>query len=234
MQGIPGDSDTMSVILGGLAAGHGASGPSTDAIARFIRLQQTAAGSWRVFAHRPPIETGDVKTTVESVRALQAFSAPQERALADQAIARAGAWLGQQQPDAFQERAYLLLGLHATGATKETVAAAAQRVAALQRSDGGWAALPTLESDAYATGEAVVALLETGAMRADNPAIRRGVQFLLKTQLADGSWHVQRRSIPVQPYFDAGFPHGRDQFVSAAATNWAAQALIYAAARKGT
>jgi N-acyl-D-amino-acid deacylase len=56
------------------------------------------------------------------------------------------------------------------------------------------------------------------------------VRHLLSTQQADGSWYVATRAVPVQAYFDTGFPHGRDQFISAAATNWAVQALIPAAA----
>jgi hypothetical protein len=33
----------------------------------------------------------------------------------------------------------------------------------------------------------------------------------------------------VQPYFDGTFPHGADQFISAAASNWATMALALAA-----
>jgi hypothetical protein len=55
------------------------------------------------------------------------------------------------------------------------------------------------------------------------------VRFLLATQLDDGSWHVRSRAVPIQPYFDSQFPHGEDQFISAAATNWATMALIVAA-----
>ena len=54
----------------------------------------------------------------------------------------------------------------------------------------------------------------------------RGIDFLLKTQYSDGSWFVRSRAVPLQPHFDSGFPHGRDQFISAAATNWATQAMI--------
>ena len=50
----------------------------------------------------------------------------------------------------------------------------------------------------------------------------------MKTQFADGSWYVRTRAIPIQPHFEAGFPYGRDQFISAAATNWATMALLYA------
>jgi squalene cyclase len=65
-------------------------------------------------------------------------------------------------------------------------------------------------------------------VRPNDPAYRRGVQFLLNTQLADGSWFVRSRSHPTQIYFESGFPHGPSQYISAAATNWAALALVRA------
>jgi len=99
-----------------------------------------------------------------------------------------------------------------------------------QRPDGGWAQHASLASDAYATGQALVALLESGVVAATDATYMRGVAFLLATQLEDGSWYVRTRSIPFQPYFESGFPHGHDQWISAAATNWAAMALIPAAA----
>jgi hypothetical protein len=52
------------------------------------------------------------------------------------------------------------------------------------------------------------------------------VRYLLRTQLADGSWLVHTRSHPTQTFFDTGFPHGEDQFISSAATNWATLALL--------
>ncbi len=42
-----------------------------------------------------------------------------------------------------------------------------------------------------------------------DPAFKRGVEFLLRTQLEDGSWLVRSRSVPIQAYFESGFPHGR-------------------------
>jgi hypothetical protein len=65
-------------------------------------------------------------------------------------------------------------------------------------------------------------------MTAADPLYRRGVEFLMKTQLTDGSWFVPSRAIAIQPPLDAGFPHGKHQFISAAATNWATQALVLA------
>jgi hypothetical protein len=54
------------------------------------------------------------------------------------------------------------------------------------------------------------------------------VRFLLKTQLEDGSWYMPTRAFAFQAYFETGFPHGTSQFISAAATSWAAIALGYA------
>ena len=83
-------------------------------------------------------------------------------------------------------------------------------------------------SDAYATGSTLVALHLAGGVATDLPAYRRGLAFLVNTQRDDGSWFIKSRSKPFQPYFESGFPHGRDQFISAAATGWAVAALALA------
>jgi len=51
---------------------------------------------------------------------------------------------------------------------------------------------------------------------------------LLRTQKADGSWMIKSRSKPFQPYYESGFPHGKDQFISVAASGWATAALAAA------
>jgi len=53
-------------------------------------------------------------------------------------------------------------------------------------------------------------------------------RFLMQSQLGDGSCFVTSRAIPLQPHFESGFPRERDQFISAAATNWATMALSLA------
>ncbi|MFN0051591.1 MAG: prenyltransferase/squalene oxidase repeat-containing protein [Planctomycetales bacterium] len=55
--------------------------------------------------------------------------------------------------------------------------------------------------------------------------LARGIDWLLKHQEGDGSWHVVTRAKPVQEYFDNGDPHGKDQFISIAATGWATAVL---------
>lgn len=65
-------------------------------------------------------------------------------------------------------------------------------------------------------------------MPAEDEVYRRGLAFLLRTQFDDGSWFVASRTWPFQQHFDSGFPHGRDQWISAPATAWAAMAMLLA------
>jgi ankyrin repeat protein len=227
--GIPGDADTMSYVLVGMAAEHYPADEATDAMVRFLKNHQRRDGSWIIDAHRPPIESSDIEVTVNSMRAMQLYSPPTQRAEYDRAIRKAADWIAAAQPHNNEDRAFQLLGLAWAKSDQQKIIAAAHSLSAQQRSDGGWAQIPSLPSDAYATGQALVALRESGAMTSDDPIYKRGVQFLMSTQLADGSWYVKSRAMRIQPFFESGFPYGRDQFVSAAGTNWATQALALAA-----
>src|SRR5262249_37442238 len=105
---------------------------------------------------------------------------------------------------------------------------AAEELSRSQHDDGGWAQTDEMVSDAYATGTALFALHRAGGLSVDDPAYRRGVAFLVRSQLDDGSRLVLLRSRPVQTYFESGTPHGKDQFISMAATSWATAALCLA------
>ena len=71
-----------------------------------------------------------------------------------------------------------------------------------------------------------------GGLKADAPAYRAGLSFLLTAQRADGTWHVKSRSKPFQPYYESGFPHAKDQFIAAAASGWATAALAFAVEKR--
>jgi squalene cyclase len=166
------------------------------------------------------------------LRSLQAYAPKTQRAKYEMAVKRGAEWLMNAQPQTTQERAYQLLGLGWAGvnANNEIIRKGVRELVAEQRSDGGWPQLPGLASDAYATGQALVALKEAGALRGTDPAYKRGIEFLIRTQYEDGSWYVKTRAIPLQPFFESGFPYGPDQWISAAATNWATTALVLGAA----
>lgn len=229
--GIPGDADTVSYILLGLAAENYPPDAATDAQAYFLKRTQSRDGHWLILANRPPIESSDIQVTAASMRALQVYAPKANRAAYDRSIAAAAAWLAKATPRVTEDRAFQLLGLGWSKASKPAIRRAGLALIAEQRTDGGWSQLSTLESDPYATGQSLVALVQSGAMTPADPSYQRGMAFLLKTQLADGSWFVPTRAIPIQPLFDAGFPHGRNGFISAAATNWAVTAIALAPQR---
>ncbi|HXF39825.1 MAG TPA: ankyrin repeat domain-containing protein [Blastocatellia bacterium] len=230
--GIPGDSDTVSYILQGLAAANHPADEATDAMARFVKGQQYPDGGWRIFAHRPPIESSDIEVTAVSMRALQLYAPKAHRAEYQAAVKRATDWLMKARPQTTEDRAFQLFGLRWAGViSKQLIVRKGVRgLLAMQRPDGGWSQIASLASDAYATGQALVALREAG-LPATDPVYKRGIAFLLKTQLGDGSWFVKSRAIPFQPFFESGFPHGHDQWVSMAASNWATTALALSVSR---
>ena len=225
---IPGRIDTTSYILVGLAAAAYPPDPATDALARYVKRRQLADGSWHVASHRPPIESSDIGVTALSLRSLQAYAPAPLKAEYARAVRRGTTWLTNTKPKSNEDYAYRVLGLAWAGASRAAIRNAANALIAQQRADGGWGQIPTLPSDAYATGQALTALAESGAVKPTDGSYQRGVRFLLGTQLDDGSWYVRSRAIPIQPYFDSEFPHGKDQFLSAAATNWATIALTWA------
>jgi ankyrin repeat protein len=198
----------------------------TDAAVRFVKAMQAADGSWETIVNRrPPMSSGPYQATALSVYTLQTYGPPAEKEETARTVARAAAWLEAARPTQTQDRAFQLLGLAWSKAKPAAIAAAAKSLAAEQRQDGGWAQLPSLNSDAYATGEALYALHTAGRMPVKDRVYSKGVDYLLSTQAPDGSWRVKSRSIWLQPYFESGFPYGTDQWISAAGTSWAVMAL---------
>jgi hypothetical protein len=171
------------------------------------------------------MNSGVYQTAALSIYSLKHYGRPEEKADTAKVLTRAAAWLEAARPTKTQDRAFRLMGLAWSNASLPSITAAAKELAATQRADGGWSQLRTMGSDAYATGEALYALNIAGNMPTTNPIYQRGVNYLLRTQAVDGSWHVASRSIWVQPYFESGFPYGHDQWISAAGTSWATMAL---------
>ena len=229
--GIPGQQDTVGYVLYGLIGARVPADPSTDALAYYLKGLQMADGRWRLAANRPPMESSEIQVTAVAMRALQEYAPPARRAEYHAAVAEAGRWLAAARATSTEDRAFQLLGLAWAGGDRSLVARLAQELVAEQRPDGGWAPIARsgMAADPYATGQALTALRESGGLQVGDEAYVRGVRYLMGTQLADGSWFVKSRALPVQAYFESEFPHGVDQFISAAGTNWALQALIPAA-----
>lgn len=217
--------------LFGLAEEHVAPNPVTDAVAHRLAALQNGDGSWDAGPTlpsriRPPLTATPIGATALAIRGLCVYAPPGRRAEVTRRIKRARTFLERATPIDTQGEAFRLLGLIWSGASSAVIAPQRADLLAIQRSDGGWGQLPTMTSDAYATGQALYALRAAG-VSPTSAAYQNGAGYLRRTQLDDGSWFVRSRAVGFQPYFDAGFPHGRDQFISAAATSWAVMALTY-------
>ncbi|MBL9136829.1 MAG: ankyrin repeat domain-containing protein [Verrucomicrobiales bacterium] len=198
----------------------------TDAMAWYLAETQMSDGSWPDFDFRPPMEGGPIVGTALTLKALQSFPPPTGTQSLKKRIEKARAWLERSRPTDLNQRIFRHHGLGWAGASPAELRRETETLLSLQRPDGGWAALPTLESDSWTTGHMLVSLHEAGGLSAHDRNYQRGVEFLLRTQFEDGSWWVKSRTWPFQPHFDSGFPHGKDQWISAGGTAWAAMALL--------
>ncbi|MBS1718368.1 MAG: ankyrin repeat domain-containing protein [Armatimonadetes bacterium] len=224
----------FSYTMFGLGASKTPRSDITDSTIYYMLGTQTPQGYWPSYHHRPPLEDEAVTTTAMTVRALRQYTPPGWQADAEREIAKARAWLQSVSPETTEQAAFKLIGLYWSGAAQPEMAKARNDLAARQLVDGGWAQLANRGSDAYATGQALVALNVAGKTSVNSPAYQKGVQFLLATQHKDGTWLVEsRRRFPGLPYFESGFPYHKHQFISYAGTAWATMALTLAA-RPGT
>ena len=197
----------------------------TDSWVHHLSAIQGKDGRWFNNLPRPPIQTGDIGATALAVHALQRYPLPGRQAEFAKQVGRARQWLWSVKPQNHEGRVYQILGLAWAGEPARKLQPLAKALIEEQRGDGGWAQLAGTKSDAYATGQAVYALRVGAGLANSHPAIERGQRFLLATQLEDGTWHVRRRAFPFQPTMTSGFPHGRDSWISAAASSWAVLAL---------
>ena len=224
---LPGFVANVGYALLGFAEEGVAPTSVTDAVVLALAATQNRDGSWYIADIRPPLsELSSISYTALAIRGLDRYSPPGRRAEMQARMARARDFLRRAEPASTQDEAFKLLGLVWSRAQAADIARQSQRLLKLQRVEGGWAQMPTMAPDAYSTGQALYALHSAGTAPAA-ASYQKGASYLLRTQLDDGSWFVRSRAFPFQPYFDTGFPHGRNQFISAAATAWAVIALAY-------
>jgi ankyrin repeat protein len=200
----------------------------TDGIVHHLVTIQASDGRWFNNAPRPPMASSDVSATALAVHAIKQYGWAGRKAEFTASVERARSWLWKVKAETNEEAVFQLLGLHWAGERVQELAGLAKSLMQKQRKDGGWAQLPMLDSDAYATGEVLYTLAQAVKIPVTDPAWQRGLRFLLARQEGDGTWHVARRAFPFQPTMNSGFPHHRDSWISAAATSWAVLALTRA------
>ena len=177
-------------------------GPEPDAESRAgmkrllktVKDEQTDNGSWSVWpGSRPPILGGsDESLTALAVLALMPEAAGGDesaRAARDKGIR----WLSETKNDDDPESVAMRLILWTRlGRPAGEWSPLVRRIKERQNADGGWSQTKDMPSDAWATGQALYALASAG-IASDEPAIRRGRAFLIRTQRDDGSWPMTSR-----------------------------------------
>jgi N-acyl-D-amino-acid deacylase len=224
-EAVPGGNTTAAYALFTLeAAGHEPDAV-TGALVDYLLVRQRPDGSWPAQMDRPPSEGSVFTNNALALRGLKRYGIDERKVRAEAAFDKGRDWLRRNRPVTTEDRVFQLRALVSAGEDRKAVEAARGSLVAEQRPDGSWAQLPRHDGDAYATGTALTALCAAGACPTE-PAVQKGIAYLLKNQREDGAWIVTTRSRPVQVFFDNGDPGGKSQFISFAATGWATLALL--------
>jgi hypothetical protein len=227
-KGQGGQGDTAGYALWTLDYGGWQSDETTAAVAEYFLRYHNDRDHWEPTSRRPPSEQSFFTSSYVALRGLKRFGTPEQRERIEARCQTVKQWLLKTPASDTEDRVFRLRALHAVGAGEAALRQATFDLLHTQGKDGGWAQTATMASDAYATGSVLVALHETGGLATNDSAYRSGLSFLIAYQLSDGSWHVVSRSDPFQTYFESGYPHGKDQFISIAAAGWATTALALA------
>lgn len=225
-RGVPGGPYTTGYALLALAADNWKADEITALMVQHLLKRQEESGRWRMGTQRPPLEYSHFTSTALSLRGLQLYAGKDRAEDVAQSVAHARAWLLAAKPAETEDRVWHLFGLKWSGAKADAIAKATKALMAEQRPDGGWAQTPKMKSDPYATGQALAALHLAGGVPVKDARWRKGIAWLMRAQEDDGSWKVKSRSKPFQKYFESGYPHGTDQFISITAGSWATMALL--------
>ena len=222
-------SFAIPYLLLGLDAEKYPANMHTDVSVDYMMGQAKGDGSFLAESGRAPLETGDVHLTAMAIRSIQLYAPAAKKERVNELVARTRQWLEKKQTDQQQELAFQLLGLQWCGSNVNYKMNIAKKLRAMQNEDGGWSQLPTMKSDAYATGQTLYALYESGMEKPGDAVYQKGLNYLLRTQDQEGAWFVATRSFPIQPFVNSDFPpYDDNQFISATATNWAVMALLNA------
>lgn len=161
-----------------------------------VKGDQLDNGQWHAWPDtRPPIfgPSDDTTTTYATLVLLPAAAGDETaKAARDKAVA----WLTTTPSDDDPQSVAMRLVLwQRLGRPAEETQPLIMRITQRQNADGGWSQSTEMASDAWATGQALYALSHAG-VKADDPMLARGREFLIKTQREDGSWAMTSRPCP--------------------------------------
>ncbi len=223
---IGGGVDTTGHALMAMRTGGHLPDETTTAMVKWILKRDQGRGFWTGTKNRPPTQTSDATRTWLCLDALEHFGTKELSNAIKERKSKSRDWLLEFKAESTEDASSQIRALHVIGDADMAVKQLATELIKQQRDDGGWAQTSEMQSDAYATGSALITLHQYAGRATSEEFYQRGIEFLKSSQLGDGTWHVKTRATPVQKYFESGFPHGRDQYISMTATCWAATAMV--------
>jgi len=187
--GVESDNDTTACALLALSDGGCDTADALKSL-QYLAHLQTSEGLWKTWqsTHDPAVED-TIAHVISALNLFQGFHQipldPARRWLADQFQQR-GRWTASW----YRSRPYAVLEVsQAMGRLHPFSRQALRTLEQDQNPDGGWGVEPGCESAASSTGLALAALFPFYDL--DAPVIRNGLEFLFRTQRADGSWEGQ-------------------------------------------
>lgn len=184
----------------------GVASPETrQTLLEYIIKEQEADGSWGL----PMDERVPLGGPVEDIAILSRIALLQsgdDSTTVTACLDKAAAWLAAHQDSTSRQGRNLRLMMRLLeGAPSEEIDPIVAAIKAEQNADGGWSQTPEMASDAYATGQTLYVLSRAG-IKPEDEGMAKGVEFLTRTQLKDGSWPMISRvdSKDTTPIISAG------------------------------
>ena len=157
-----------------------------------IVKKQASDGSWgKPLDERVPL--GGPVEDIAILSRLALLQSGDNSAEVTECINKAAGWLAtHHDPSSRQARNLrVLMNLREAKQASE-LSRVIESIRAEQSADGGWSQTPEMPSDAYATGQTLYVLARAG-VNPDDPAMKRGAEFLKRTQREEGSWTMTSR-----------------------------------------
>lgn len=216
---------TAGYAMWTLEVGEWKSDETTTAVIHYLVEYQQDKNRWLSSSQRLPSMGSPFTATYVALRAMSYFGTDEDKIGIAARRDAAAKWVLETEPVDTEDRVFQLRTLPYIGASDDVRTKSVDALLAKQRADGGWSQTDDMTSDAYSSGSVLTALQEAGNLPEDHSAIAAGCRYLIDSQLEDGTWRVETHAKPIQTYYESGFPHGKDQFISIAATAWATLAL---------
>jgi squalene-hopene/tetraprenyl-beta-curcumene cyclase len=188
----------LALALGAEAKPDDVAQKGLKALLKTVASDQNENGSWSAWPEtRPPIfgDSDDSMTALATLAVLPAAASGDDaaKAVRDKGVK----WLADTKTDDDPQSIAMRLVLwKRVDRPAEEWQPLVKRIKERQNDDGGWSQAKGMESDAWATGQALYALAHAG-IKPDEAAIARARAFLVKTQREDGSWPMTSR--PMKP-----------------------------------